>query len=418
MILISLLSIIYSSAAGTTCSKNHYIHQDKHYAGYAEINRGKMFYYHIPHVNNKLVIWLNGGPGCSSDIGLLLENGPSIIKVNGNKDENLFGWNRLANMLYVDQPLNTGFSKGQGATSEAQVASDFTEFMFQMLDVYPQFQDYDIYLSGESYAGTYIPYISQDLLKNKFNVKGLLIGNGWMDPISQYRSYIDFAKLNNLLLDKYLKEIEQKWLACERSIKSKNYIFDTTCESIADLIFQSTRDINHGKCTNMYDIRLVEEKGCGENWPYALPEVYKYLQNPVTMAKMHVNKTWNECDGSVYQDLSKDKSRPSVELLPQLLSKVPILLFNGMNDFICNYVGQEEMIKKLNWNNQVGFKNKPIPVHLDGVLKGEIQAENSLIFLKIQNASHMVPINQPELSFHMLKHFLDGTIVFIINVVE
>eukprot|EP00835_Amoeboradix_gromovi_P001120 NODE_45_length_27728_cov_0.328387.p2 type:complete len:404 gc:universal NODE_45_length_27728_cov_0.328387:10661-9450(-) len=395
-----------------TCSKNHYIHQDKTYAGYIDIKKGSLFYYHIPHVNNKLVIWLNGGPGCSSDVGLLLENGPKIMRVNGEQeDNNEYGWHKLANMVYVDQPLNTGFSQGIGANSEADVVTDFTEFMAELLDMYPQFKDMEIYLSGESYAGTYIPYIAQGLLKYNLNVKGLLMGNGWMDPSSQYRSYIEYSKAHGLLLDRFNSEIEKKWTKCEASIKKSNRIFDIECEQIAGIIFQSTRIINNGKCTNMYDIRLIEDNGCGENWPYALPQVYKYLQSPATMEKLHVNKTWVECNSKVYRDLSADRSKPSVELLPELLKQIPVLLFNGDKDFICNHIGQENMIKKLTWNNQQGFKNDPLPIVLNGIKTAEIQSENNLLYMKIYNASHMVPIDQPETTYHMLKHFLEGTLV-------
>eukprot|EP00834_Sanchytrium_tribonematis_P006753 NODE_530_length_6411_cov_0.882288.p3 type:complete len:417 gc:universal NODE_530_length_6411_cov_0.882288:3484-4734(+) len=401
-----------------TCSKDQYIHQDKHYAGYIKIKRGNLFYYYIPNQNNNLVIWLNGGPGCSSDIGLLLENGPNIIQVDGSMKKNEFGWHRLANMLYIDQPVNAGFSQGEPVKSEMDVSSDFVELMSQLLDVYPQMQDMKIYISGESYAGTYIPYIAQGLLKKNYNLRGLLIGNGWIDPMPQYRSYIEYAKKNALLLPKYEAEIEKKWQACVTANNKKELIFIRECENIADLIFQSSKEINKGKCTNMYDIRLIEEKGCGENWPYQLPEVYKYLQNPVTVAKVHANKTWVECDGSVYNALSKDTSPPTVHLLPDLLQKIPILLFNGDKDFICNHIGQENMIKNLQWNNQKGFKNSPVPVYLNEHLKGEIQAENNLGFFKIYDASHMVPIDQPEISYHMLKHFMEGTIVIYIHLDE
>lgn len=52
------------------------------------------------------------------------------------------------------------------------------------------------YLAGESYAGQYIPYIAKAILETtriSTPLKGLLIGNGWIDPINQYPAYLDFA---------------------------------------------------------------------------------------------------------------------------------------------------------------------------------------------------------------------------------
>ncbi len=402
----------------TLCSKDDFIHQEKHYAGYVSIKRGKLFYYHIPHMNNNLIIWLNGGPGCSSEIGRILENGPKIILENGKQRENEYSWDKLGNMLYIDQPLNVGFSEGESVYDEKQVVEDFTEFMGNLFIEYPQFQDMNIYLSGESFAGTYIPYIGQGLLAANFNVKGMLIGNGWIDPMHQYRSYIDYSIKEQLLLPKYIKEIESKWEICKAELLKSNKILEPKCEAIADLIFKSSKEMNQGKCTNMYDIRLVEEQGCGENWPYALPEVYKYLQNPITMAKLHTNKTWVECNNKVYKEMSKDVSSPSYMLLPDLLKKIPIILFNGDKDFICNHLGQESMINNMTWNNQKGFATKPKPVVLNGHHYGEIQSESNLLYLKIYNASHMVPIDQPEISYHMVKHFLEGTLVLYFNIDE
>ena len=143
-----------------------------------------------------LIIWLQGGPGCSSMLGLYTENGPYNFKFDKDhvKDpfelvKNKFSWNNAANVMYVDQPIGTGFSFTDSWSAfrmtEDQVAEDFYIFIHNFLLKYPKFQGREIFLTGESYAGHYIPVIARTLqLKDDpwINLAGLAIGNGWVDP--------------------------------------------------------------------------------------------------------------------------------------------------------------------------------------------------------------------------------------------
>ena len=143
-----------------------------------------------------LIIWLQGGPGCSSMLGLYTENGPYNFKFDKDhvKDpfelvKNKLSWNNAANVMYVDQPIGTGFSFTDSWSAfrmtEDQVAEDFYIFIHNFLLKYPKFQGREIFLTGESYAGHYIPVIARTLqLKDDpwINLAGLAIGNGWVDP--------------------------------------------------------------------------------------------------------------------------------------------------------------------------------------------------------------------------------------------
>jgi cathepsin A (carboxypeptidase C) len=143
-----------------------------------------------------LIIWLQGGPGCSSMLGLYTENGPYNFRFDKDhiKDpfelvKNNFSWNNAANVMYIDQPIGTGFSFTDSWTAfrmtEDQVAEDFYIFLHNFLHKYPKFQGREIFLTGESYAGHYIPVIARTLqLKDDpwINLGGLAIGNGWVDP--------------------------------------------------------------------------------------------------------------------------------------------------------------------------------------------------------------------------------------------
>lgn len=112
-------------------------------------------------------------------------------------------------------------------------------------------------------------------------------------------------------------------------------------------------------CMNVYDIRLSDEfPACGMNWPPDLTYIKPYLQRDDVKAALHATahtEAWVECKGSVGSNLYMKKSPPSVTLLPALLEKLPIMLFHGDQDFICNTLGVERMIEGMEWNGVKGF---------------------------------------------------------------
>ena len=135
-----------------------------------------------PAANNEILIWLNGGPGCSSLDGLLQENGPFLWQPGTYAPvRNPYSWTNLTNIVYVDQPAGTGFSPGPSTvTNDVEVSEQFMDFWKNFLDTFGM-QNYSVYLSGESYAGQYIPYIADAMLSANdtmyFNVKGIQIND-------------------------------------------------------------------------------------------------------------------------------------------------------------------------------------------------------------------------------------------------
>jgi carboxypeptidase D len=121
-----------------------------------------------------------GGPGCSSLEGFLQENGPFLWNYGTFRPtENPWGWNLLTNMLWVEQPVGTGFSHGRPFDfSEREVAMSFLGFFKNFIDNF-DLHGKNIYLTGESYAGYYVPYIAEAMFeandKRYFNVQGTMI---------------------------------------------------------------------------------------------------------------------------------------------------------------------------------------------------------------------------------------------------
>src|SRR5579862_5008473 len=133
-----------------------------------------------PIGKNEITIWLNGGPGCSSFEGLLQENGPFLWQPGTFKPvKNPWSWTNLTNMIYVEQPVGTGFSQGTpSATNEREVAAQFLGFFKHFLRTFRLFYK-KIYITGESYAGFYVPYIADAMFNERntmyYDIKSTLI---------------------------------------------------------------------------------------------------------------------------------------------------------------------------------------------------------------------------------------------------
>jgi carboxypeptidase D len=167
----------------------------------------------------------------------------------------------------------------------------------------------------------------------------------------------------------------------------------------------------------MYDIRLKDKHpSCGMSWPPDLEHVTPYLRREDVITALHVNKEkrtgWQECSGSVGGAFRARNSDPSVKLLPEILQEVPILLFSGDQDLICNHIGTEEVIHNLEWNGGKGFETSPgvwAPRKawtFDGSPAGFYQEARNLTYVLFYNASHMVPFDLPRHTRDMLDRFM------------
>lgn len=161
----------------------------KQYSGYLDGGLGrKLFYWlvesEVEPQTAPLLLWLNGGPGCSSLGGLFTENGPFRIAFDGKtvtKDE--YSWNSFANVLYLESPINVGFSynstqlKSEDMYNDDAVANANYNALLDFFTKHDRFKKHNFYITGESYAGVYIPTLTKLILdqqsKNLINLQGL-----------------------------------------------------------------------------------------------------------------------------------------------------------------------------------------------------------------------------------------------------
>lgn len=202
----------------------------------AENPRGKLsFWFFVPEEatsKDTLLVWLNGGPGCSSFYaGLMLEcspvTTPHYAAGHGRTDPhqplvpNEYSWTKATNMLFVEQPTGVGFSYGPVVQSEADVAFDFYNFLVNFFDTFKDMKAKSLYFVGESYAGMYVPSIAHHIHKQnkkgreKMNLAGIALGNGWIDPMVQGPTVIDYAYWHGMIDSTAKETLYQVWDLCK-----------------------------------------------------------------------------------------------------------------------------------------------------------------------------------------------------------
>jgi len=458
--LYGLVSLLSSTVLADPSAGDYYVHSLpgapdgpllKMHAGHIEItpeHNGNLFFWHFQnrHIANRqrTVIWLNGGPGCSSEDGALMEIGPYRVKdANGPKLEyNDGSWDEFANIMFVDNPVGTGYSfvdTDSYVHELPEMADQFVQFLEKWFALFPEYELDDLYIAGESYAGQHIPYIAKAILeRNKkgpqhvWQLKGMLIGNGWIAPEEQYKAYLAFAYEKGLLQrgTDAANRIESQQAICAKSINEsggKDKVDISGCEAILQDILRETQTKDKdgkNQCVNMYDVRLKDSyPSCGMNWPPDLTEVTPYLRRKDVIDALHINpgkKTgWTECNGAVGSAFRASNSKPSIQILPDLIKEVPTVLFSGAEDLICNHIGTEELISNMEWSGGKGFEISPgtwAPRQnweFEGQNAGFYQEARNLTYILFYNSSHMVPFDYARRTRDMLDRFMKVDIASI-----
>jgi len=182
------------------------------YAGFAMVNAtaiNKLFFWYVPPLNQDenapLLIWLQGGPGGSSLFGMFSEMGPYRVASDGVTLEPLAAtWNRNYGMIFIDNPVGAGYSytetnTGYCTNTKVEVSSQLFSLMQQFYEVFPELLKNELIITGESYAGHYVPGLAYKIYeenlkgeaKFKLPLTGLAIGDGWVDPYTQLGAYPD-----------------------------------------------------------------------------------------------------------------------------------------------------------------------------------------------------------------------------------
>jgi len=384
--------------------------------------------------SDPLVIWLTGGPGCSSQMALLMENGPCLVNKDGNGTTlNEFSWTNKANVMWVDQPAGTGFSSGNYVHNENGVQEDFYAFLEEFYKQLPKYKNNSLYITGESYAGHYVPAISHYIWKMNKNVtedaqiplKGLAIGNGLTNVELQYTAYPDMALDGGKSQGGSLKEgvITNRWVQdlmragvtpCTLLVNECNagngFISTDACLG-AFIVCNYAETVPYQLSGyNPYDMRIKCEKLplC-----YDFSNIEKYLNRDDVKEVIGAKGNWQSCNMLVNKLFMADFMTSFHQGIPDLLHDgLEVLIYAGDVDYICNWLGNKKWVKALEWEGKENFnlaEDKPWNL-TTGETMGRIRAYKNFKFLQVYNAGHMVPMDQPQAASQMLNAFLDGSL--------
>ncbi|EGD73922.1 serine carboxypeptidase CBP1 [Salpingoeca rosetta] len=393
-------------------------------AGYFTIQGGKnknYFYWYFQSKSNPstdpVILWMTGGPGCSSQLALLFENGPCTVNQDGTATiENPFGWNAQANIIFVDQPAGVGFSYGDAGDedhNEAMVAEDMYNFLHEFFNAHADLANRALYIFGESYGGHYAPATAHRVGKS-LNLQGLGVGNGLTDPLVQYEYYpqmgYDWAKQvlgKPVLTEAQYKLMKFLWPTCQKKIAACQT--DTSacpgaqmyCNEVMIAPYEA-----HG--LNPYDIR----KPCGPNpLCYDTRNVDKFLNTPSVQRQLGVPPgiKWESCNNTVNAAFSSDWMKNFQQDIPSLLANgTRVLIYAG---YICNWIGNKQWTLALDWPGKSAFNNaQDNNWNFNGTTAGVLRSANGFNFLQVHAAGHMVPHDKPEVALHMVNQFVTNSL--------
>ncbi|XP_043283795.1 venom serine carboxypeptidase [Venturia canescens] len=392
------------------------------YAGYLTVNKqfnSNMFFWFFPaQVNPKqapVVLWLQGGPGASSLFGLFTENGPFFVSSNKTLQLRKYSWSAHHNLIYIDNPVGTGYSFTENdagyATNETQVGLDLHTALIQFFQLFPELQKNNFFVTGESYAGKYVPALSLTIhqlnptAKIKINLKGLAMGNGLTDPVNQllYGDYlyqlglIDFnGRTQFHTMEKQGKDLinGHKY---DEAFEVFNKLIDEDLNASPSLFKNLTG-------FNFYFNYLHTDDNQDMN------SMAEWIQRVDVRRAIHVGNCSFDVEAQKVETfLKNDITRSQASAVVELLKHYKVLVYNGQLDIIVAYPLTENYLYNLTWSGAEQYRKTPRKQwHVEGALAGYSKTVENLTEVLVRNAGHMVPSDQPQWALDLITRFTYG----------
>ncbi|XP_056687001.1 serine carboxypeptidase-like 45 isoform X2 [Spinacia oleracea] len=390
----------------------------QHYSGYITIsaaaaahnqqhqtNQKALFYYfaeaQIDPLTKPLVLWLNGGPGCSSlGVGAFSENGPFRPTAN-RLVTNHYSWNK---------------------------ARDNLAFLQKWFLKFPHYQNRSLFITGESYAGHYVPQLAELMLQhnnnkeNMFNLKGIALGNPVLEFATDFNSRAEFFWSHGLISDSTYNVFT--W-ACNYSRYVGEYyrgFVSPMCSKVMSLVSRET-----SRFVDKYDVtldvclpsifsqsKLLTPHQVGETIDVCVEdEMLRYLNRRDVQKALHASlvgvNSWTVCSKTLDYEML-DLEKPTIHIIGNLIKAgIPVLVYSGDQDSVVPLTGSRTLVKRL--ANELKLNTSvPYRVWFVGMQVGgwtEVHGD-VLSFATIRGASHEAPFSQPQRSLVLFKSFLEG----------
>lgn len=430
----------------------------RQYSGYFTVAENKHLHYWFVESQkdpetSPVVLWLNGGPGCSSLDGLLTEHGPFLIQDDGvTLEYNPYSWNMIANVLYLESPAGVGFSYSDDqkySTNDTEVSMNNYLALKQFFRLFPEYSKNEFFLTGESYGGIYIPTLAERVMEDSsINLQGMAVGNGLASYELNDNSLVYFAYYHGLIGPSLWAALQK--YCCKDGLCN---FYDSTEKDCLSTVSQ-VQQIVYNSGLNIYNLYadcaggvpstasvengylVIHDLGnnfINHRWSSSertkllgLAAIVKsvkldppcvnstastlYLNNPYVKTALHISPkalNWEICSAEVnlnYNRIYMDVKKQYMKLLGAM--KYRILVYNGDVDMACNFLGDEWFVESLQQQTEV--KRRPW-LYFNGETQqigGFVKEFSNLTFLTVKGSGHMVPTDKPIAAFNMFTRFI------------
>ncbi|XP_061837625.1 retinoid-inducible serine carboxypeptidase [Nerophis lumbriciformis] len=400
---------------------------------YVEVRDGAHMFWWLYYADSQsvkyqevpLVMWLQGGPGGSgSGFGNFGEIGPLDSDLQPRKSS----WVKAASVLFVDNPVGTGFSYAERpdcyATDVDMVASDMLVLLKHFFSKMEDFQKIPFFIFSESYGGKMAAAISLEVTKAvtrgdlRCNFAGVALGDSWISPVDSVMTWGPYLYATSLLDDNGLNQVKIAAEAVKDAVEQQHFDKATELWSVAETVIeQNTNGVNF---YNILSQESDDVSSAGSNLISMLARRHiaplhkqslSQLMNGAIRHKLGIipqNVTWGGQAEQVFSSMAADFMKPVVYMVDQLLTAgVNVSVYNGQLDLIVDTLGQELWLQRLEWAGLPGF-NKLRWTALDdpaspGVTGAFVKSFQNFSFYWILKAGHMIPSDQGPMALQMMK---------------
>ncbi|XP_021911859.1 LOW QUALITY PROTEIN: serine carboxypeptidase-like 28 [Carica papaya] len=399
------------------------------YSGYVTVDSraGRALFYWFVEAHETaqpesrpIVLWLNGGPGCSSiAYGASEEVGPFRAQPDGRTLHlNPYAWNKAANLLFLDSPAGVGFSysntSSDSSVGDKRTAKDAYKFLVKWLERFPQYKHRPFYISGESYAGHYIPELSRVIVwRNKgakhpeINFKGFLLGNPLIDNYWDNVGTHEYWWNHGLISDSTYKQLS-KYCPHDSFLFPRN-----GCNSALTQAYSEFGNIDP------YDIYGDPCNLPKQNLNHSLPWKFrghdecvvnytrKYMNNPDVQKALHANLTgiprpWLTCS-SVIRGTGTDSPKSMLPVFKELIAAGIRIWYSWCTNAVLPLTETRYSLKALELKTVTSW-HAWYDNH--GQVGGWSEVYKGLTYVIVRGAGHEVPLSQPRLALILFSHFL------------
>ena len=358
-----------------------------------------------------LILWLQGGPGCSGELGMLFENISPLTVYSDHADvyetDMNYTWATDYHIMTVDFPYGAGFSYANVETDNKNTTLTATYYLYRMLArlqaKYPAWFNRPFYVMGESYGGHWVPGLAYNILQqnknnpsNPINLQGIALGDPWVDPLTQTQSYAKYAFATSLI-----NHNQYNIITYYQSQVLQNLNAGMALQAEANWENSYSTIVNFADNINYYNVRNFDQ--------YNFNYIAAWLNKASVKATLNVPSYsyWVGCNDTMYDYYKADIMTSTIpEIAFVLSSGLKVLIYNGQDDLIVNTPGIEGMINSLNVD---GFSSaKKINWNVQGELAGYAQNAGNFTFVVILKSGHMAPLDQPVNAKDMINRFVNN----------